>query len=300
MKSLIKIVNQLGQCLKKQQELTSQKKHYNQLIPQEEARLKQEAYEEEETLKRRIEQTKNEVYLELSTVLESAKIAHQVTQEEEKLFKQECQDQGDIISNLSGLIDESDPKLSDSPPRLLSLTWNDPRWTPFNNENKNINGYKPQVKGLAPGILCIGELLIEQVEPIVRVPALIPIRCLSNNSSQLKNGHLAIFSSDTESRQVAIRAIESIALRVIATFPLRRLKGIFIDPVGMGNSFPFKNLHPFISGQKTYTRSDDIREQLRELTEHIEQVIQNYLGKNYRKNSGNGVDRNGKKCKLRK
>ncbi|WP_318699576.1 MULTISPECIES: FtsK/SpoIIIE domain-containing protein [unclassified Roseofilum] len=56
---------------------------------------------------------------------------------------------------------------------------------------------------------------------------------------------------------------------------------MMIDPVSMGNNFPFKELPDFISGLKTYTRSDDIREQLRALTVHIEQVIQNYLGRNY-------------------
>jgi hypothetical protein len=93
--------------------------------------------------------------------------------------------------------------------------------------------------------------------------------------------HIAIFSNDTESRKAAVEAIQSIAIRIISTFPARKLRGIFIDPVSMGNNFPFKELHDFISGPKTYTRSDDVREQLRSLTVHIEQVIQNYLGKNY-------------------
>ncbi|MDV7391577.1 ATP-binding protein, partial [Arthrospira platensis SPKY1] len=161
--------------------------------------------------------------------------------------------------------------------RLLSAPWNDPRWTP----SENRDSYKPQNGGLAPGVLRIGEFLLEQVQPPARVPALIPIRDFSNHLPNFKPGHIAIFSSDAESRQAALAGLESIALRVVSTFPVRKLKGTFIDPVSMGNTFPFKNLHQFISGQKTYTRSDDIREQLRGLTEHIEQVLQNYLGKNY-------------------
>ncbi|MHC5827650.1 MAG: hypothetical protein ACYT04_70155, partial [Nostoc sp.] len=106
-------------------------------------------------------------------------------------------------------------------------------------------------------------------------------RALSNNLNQRLPGHIVIFSNDAESRQTAVEAIQSIALRIISTFPAKKMKGIFIDPISMGNNFPFKELHDFISGLKTYTRSDDVREQLRHLTVHIEQVIQNYLGRNY-------------------
>jgi DNA segregation ATPase FtsK/SpoIIIE, S-DNA-T family len=113
-------------------------------------------------------------------------------------------------------------------------------------------------------------------------PAIIPIRASSAGSNIDRPGHIAIFSNDAASREAALAAIQSIAVRAIATFPVLKLKGIFLDPVGMGNNFPFKNLPEKIRGLKTYTRGDDIQEQLRSLNLHIEQVIQNYLGKNYK------------------
>lgn len=113
-------------------------------------------------------------------------------------------------------------------------------------------------------------------------PAIVPIRASSADSNIHQPGHIAIFSNDAASREAALAAIQSIAIRAIATFPVLKLKGIFLDPVGMGNNFPFKNLPEKIRGLKTYTRGDDIQEQLRSLNLHIEQVIQNYLGKNYK------------------
>jgi DNA segregation ATPase FtsK/SpoIIIE, S-DNA-T family len=114
-----------------------------------------------------------------------------------------------------------------------------------------------------------------------KVPALLPIRKFSEDSQYYKSGHIAFYSGDDNSRKTALVALQSIAVRIISSFPLRKLKGIFIDPVVMGDTFPFGTLDNFISDKKTYTRADDIQEQLRALTNHIEQVIQNYLATNF-------------------
>ena len=141
--------------------------------------------------------------------------------------------------------------------------------------------------GLAPEMLRIGNLLpmgtlsLEQFRPEATNTAFVPIRCLSPSLSSKMPGHIVIFSNDAKSRQAAVSAIESIALRLISTFPVRKIQGIFIDPISMGNSFPFKSLPKHIVGQQTYTRTDDVREQLRKLTVHTEQIIQNYLSRYY-------------------
>jgi S-DNA-T family DNA segregation ATPase FtsK/SpoIIIE len=162
---------------------------------------------------------------------------------------------------------------------LLTLPWHHSSWTP----SEAANGYQPLISGAASSLLRIGEITQVQNIPLVdkTIPALVPIRALSKEPKDRMPGHLAIFSNSPESRQIAIGAIQSIALKIISAFPLRQVKAIFLDPVSMGNSFPFNKLPSFISGLKTYTRSDDIREQLQSLTVHIEQVIQNYLGITY-------------------
>lgn len=154
------------------------------------------------------------------------------------------------------------------PAPLLSSPWSDKIWISSDVEE---NRYKPKLAGFPPKILRIGE--IQQIEQLSleekTIPALVPTK------------HLVIYSNNPKSRQLALEAIQSIALRIISTFPLRQLKAIFLDPVSMGNNFPFNKLPDFISGLKTYTRGDEIREELRGLTIHIEQVIQNYLGITY-------------------
>ncbi len=277
MKNLIQVISELDKCLQRQKELQGAVNHLRQLIPEENNRLQIEAQQEENEIKNQIHQATRKASLELSTVVESTKIAYQLLDEQKESCQKSWQEEISVINRL--YTNSSTGELSTGELSFYSscLSWNHPYW---NILVSKANGYKPLVAGLAPEILRIGELLIEQIEPPVRVPAIVPMR-KSSRSSSLKAGHIGFFSSDTESRQLAIKAIESVALRVISSFPLRKLKCVFIDPINMGNSFPFKALHPFISGQKTYTRSDDIREQLRELTEHIEQVIQNYLGKKY-------------------
>ncbi|AMW29886.1 FtsK/SpoIIIE domain-containing protein [Arthrospira platensis] len=258
----------LNKLIQEKQEKNLKKADLQNQIIQEEKQFSQKIEANESELKQQTESLKKKVLSNLYIVNEDTKLAQERAIFEGNIFSQKLQQKQKEISQLVNQIDN---------PRLLSASWNDPRWTP----SENSDSYKPQNGGLAPGVLRIGEFLLDQVQPPARVPALIPIRDFSNHLPNFKPGHIAIFSSDAESRQAALAGLESIALRVVSTFPVRKLKGIFIDPVSMGNTFPFKNLHQFISGQKTYTRSDDIREQLRGLTEHIEQVLQNYLGKNY-------------------
>lgn len=268
METLLEVLKEIKQLLKHRQTQLLHKSELQRKIPQEKNRLEREIQDTNIKFDQKIERCKQEGLIKVSLINENTKLARQIASDKNDLFQQKWQQQQQKIAELRSEIDTN---------RLLTLPWDDPRWTP----SENSSNYKPKTGGLGPGILRIGEFLLEQVGPSVRVPALVPIRDFSPDFPSYQPGHIAIFSSDAESRQTALSAIESMALRVVSTFPVRKLKGVFIDPVGMGNNFPFKNLHKFIAGQKTYTRSDDIREQLRKLTEHIEQVLQNYLGRNY-------------------
>ncbi|NER97317.1 MAG: ATP-binding protein [Symploca sp. SIO1B1] len=257
MKGLLKILKEIRQLNEQQKIKNIQKKE-----------LQDKINREEKLLNEQIKQCRNNGLYNISKAIEFIDLAREGANKQNYLFQQVWQQQQQPIANLTVAFDV---------PRLLALPWDNPQWNPYSSDNS----YQPPIQGLAPGVLRIGELLLEQVDPPKKIPALVPIRDFSNKFPNFKPGHIAIFSRTAESRQAALSSIESIALRVISTFPIRKLKGIFIDPVSMGNTFPFKNLHKFIAGQKTYTRSDDIREQLRGLTEHIEQVLQNYLGNNY-------------------
>jgi DNA segregation ATPase FtsK/SpoIIIE, S-DNA-T family len=191
----------------------------------------------------------------------------------------------------------------DTPSRQISTSWEDERWSEDNVANK----YVPRIEGLAPMLVRTGTLRVikgqqskfefdlakqSQSEPIHKLlirkeidlsldelPLLLQCRSAKSEKSP---GHIAIFTNSPETRQAATAALESIALRAIATFPVRKLQGIFIDPVSMGDTFPFKTSLPEeIRGKRIYTTSDDIQEELHKLIIHIEQVIQNYLSRDF-------------------
>jgi DNA segregation ATPase FtsK/SpoIIIE, S-DNA-T family len=140
------------------------------------------------------------------------------------LLKQEWQAQERFLLNLMDQLDTSISKEAHF--RLLSSSWSDIRWNP---SAAHLDNYYPQTTGLAPGVLRIGEIIIERELEQACIPALVPIRNLSSDSVNFLPGHIIIFSNDAESRQAAISVIESIALRVISTFPVQKMQGLFID-----------------------------------------------------------------------
>lgn len=165
------------------------------------------------------------------------------------------------------------------PSRLLAESWQEDIWQ---------SQYQPQTSGQAPGYLRVGQLFLENIDPTsnkatapIEIPAMLPIRAISTPSGMSFPGHIVIMSN-AQDRPVAIKAMEALALRLLTTFPVRKLKASLIDPVAMGDTFPFKSFpKSILSGQQIFTRTQDIQEELKTLVNHIEQVIQNYLGRTY-------------------
>lgn len=255
-------------------------------IATERERLEKQTLDNESQIRKllgKVDQTKTDIkqnetrILELLSELnENTKLASVIQKEQAQQFERVWREQIDKIKEIMVNIETSESP--DIPPRLLTLNWDDSLWTPSENDPTH---WQPQISGLAPDIVRIGEFELNYDDKFAKFPALLPIRDFSQELTNYTSGHIAFYSEDTNFRQTALLALQSIAFRIISSFPVRKLKGIFIDPIAMGNTFPFSNLHNFITDQKTYTRGDDIREQLRGLTEHIEQVIQNYLSSNY-------------------
>ena len=218
-----------------------------------------------------------------------------------------------LLNRLVAFIERKDGEVNlDLPSRQITPSWNDERW--YNNVR---NRYIPSIDGLAPMLVRSGriitvqrrtnkfvfdirdqrrtnkpvfdirewseksnirQLLLEDGLPLDDIPLLLQCRSFKQGEDL---GHIAIFTNSSETRKAATAALESIALRAIATFPMRKLQGIFIDPVSMGDTFPFKSLPEEIRGKRTYTTSNDIQEQLHKLIGHTEQVIYNYLSRDY-------------------
>jgi predicted RNA-binding protein with RPS1 domain len=180
----------------------------------------------------------------------------------------------EFFRSVDGLLD------SESTPSFLSRPWSDPAWSSLEDETES-SQYIPLLSGLPPELVRIGDLYVGRgIDEMI--PALVPIRRDFNSlNSENSPGHIVIYSQDSDGRKAAVDGLQSIALRTILTFPARTLQTVFIDPVSMGNTFPFKGLTNFITGQQVYTRTTDIRDELHKLTVHLEQVIQNYLSNRY-------------------
>ncbi len=166
-----------------------------------------------------------------------------------------------------------------TPLRMLARPWEDNAW---------ISSYQPPIGTQLPDCVRIGNYLIDQIHPEtnqiinpMKVPAMIPVRAIKQKSQARLPGHIVIFSN-TQTRNTAIQLLESIATRLISTFPVRTLKGSFVDPIALGDTFPFIGLpKSILSGQQILTRSQDIREELKILVGHVEQILQRYLSRSY-------------------
>ena len=87
------------------------------------------------------------------------------------------------------------------------------------------------------------------------------------------------------SHTVAVHAVQSLLLRLLASFPPGKLCFTFIDPVGLGqNAAPFMHLADYdeqlVTG-KAWTEPQHIEQRLADLTAHMENVIQQYLRNQY-------------------
>ena len=88
------------------------------------------------------------------------------------------------------------------------------------------------------------------------------------------------FAGSTDTR-VAIECVQGILARILATTPAGKLRLLFFDPVGRGqNAAPFMHLGDHdekLITSKAWTEPEHIEQRLKDLTEHLENVIQKYL-----------------------
>jgi energy-coupling factor transporter ATP-binding protein EcfA2 len=79
--------------------------------------------------------------------------------------------------------------------------------------------------------------------------------------------------------------LQTIALRILASFPPGQAKFTLIDPVGLGQTFSgllhLADYEPSLVNQRPWSESRDIEIRLAELTMHLEFVVQNYLRNQY-------------------
>lgn len=107
------------------------------------------------------------------------------------------------------------------------------------------------------------------------LPALFPFRDRS----------LILLKARGEGRSCAVRAIQSLMLRLLVSMPLGKVRFTIVDPVGLGENFSaFMHLADYndqFVTKRIWTEAAHIEQRLGDLTEHMENVIQVYLRNEY-------------------
>jgi hypothetical protein len=90
-----------------------------------------------------------------------------------------------------------------------------------------------------------------------------------------------LIQTDRAGRPEALGLLQTVMLRLLTTLPPGRVRFTIIDPVGLGQNFAgFMHLADHdeaLVGGRIWTDSEHIDARLRDLTEHMETVIQKYL-----------------------
>jgi S-DNA-T family DNA segregation ATPase FtsK/SpoIIIE len=150
---------------------------------------------------------------------------------------------------------------------LLAAPWDEQIW----------KAYGPDTAAKPPKVFRVGTLNQKKLADnyaTLAVPAMVRLTG--------KTQHL-VFLVRGAAKQTALEAMESVCLRLLATFAPGDLQFTFIDPVGLGNNVAgFMKLSEALRGAKAWTETDQIRRQMEDLTAHMEMVFQKYLTNEYK------------------
>jgi len=143
--------------------------------------------------------------------------------------------------------------------------WNDACWS----------RYVPATQ--APEVVRVGtHRLVLGGGEILETPAFIPFR----------GGRSLLIEAAGSAKQQAIEAAQAFVIRLLALTPPSKLKLLLLDPVGLGeNVAQFMHLcdHiPELVTHKAWSDRKDIEDRLKDLSDHVEMVIQSYLRGAYR------------------
>lgn len=150
---------------------------------------------------------------------------------------------------------------------VLAAPWDSDLWESFDPADSRGLANETQV----PGGVRVGNLdvLAKELPPI---PALVPL---------ITKGHLFIVSQGGAKTE-ALRLLQSVVTRLAVTFPPLTARFTFIDPLHLGNNFPFKLLPESIRGEIVYSEQDEIRAQMQAVTGHLRTVTQVNLARDFK------------------
>ncbi len=145
------------------------------------------------------------------------------------------------------------------------LAWDDPRWQHW-EEWDPLSGLSRWIR--------LGTYYRADVERF-RFPAIFELPGPRGLVLDVANGP----------RDVAIDAVRSALVRILASIPAGDVRFTFIDPVGLGESvaafLPLGEYRSDLVDEVVYTLDGPIEEKLLEINHHIERVIQDHLRSDY-------------------
>ena len=119
-----------------------------------------------------------------------------------------------------------------------------------------------------PRVVCVGEMLAGIREDRISFPALIPF----------PNERALIIKTDSQARDRAIEAIQSIVLRLVATVPTADLRLILMDPIGQGKNVapftPFADVGIGLGKGRSWTEQSQIEQRLHDLANMVEGAVE--------------------------
>lgn len=140
-------------------------------------------------------------------------------------------------------------------------------------EEKDWQEYTARRDSNIPALTRIGHLSKTGMYGQLLMPALLPIIGRQN----------LVIKAAGVNKETVRAAIQSIMLRLIATFPPGQLRLVCIDPVGLGSTVAgfIKGLPDFLTGGYASYDPRDIEKRLADLEAHMAHVNQKYLGISY-------------------
>lgn len=142
------------------------------------------------------------------------------------------------------------------------LPWDDTRW----------NNFTPVLDWVVPRVTRFGNLTLQGHYNQIAMPALLPIIGSRN----------VLFKASGAAKDVALEALRSLMLRLLATVSPGKSRFVLIDPVGLGSNMAgFMRLPDELTGGRIWTEVNHIEQRLVDLSEHMETVIQKYLLNRY-------------------
>jgi hypothetical protein len=131
---------------------------------------------------------------------------------------------------------------------------------------------------------CLGQVSASTVD-LKNIFQGVPLDFMAPALIPFADGKCLLVNAQQHGKDIAIRALQAAAIRLLATIPPSKVRFTLIDPIGLGQNvaalMPLGDIDKSLIDGKAWSEPSHIEQRLADLTEHMETVIQKYLRKDY-------------------